>query len=189
MALAVRRDPRMRVAEFSAWVAPLPAKEHWELLDGEPTLMAPQSERYQLIVFNLACALASVFEPKGCRAPPGLGLLNDFIDDYAAIPDVVVRYGPLLPDGSARDPIVVAEVLSPSTMNNVRGRKAAYFETLQTLRIFLIVYQDEMRVKVWRRQGADWTYRAIGADGVIDLPEFDGQIDVDAIYANISSQD
>ena len=52
-------------------------------------------------------------------------MLNDEIDDYAPIPDVVVRCGPMVEGGYARDPVFIAEVLSPSTMNNDRGRKHA----------------------------------------------------------------
>lgn len=90
MALAVRRDDRMSVAEYRVWVEAKPDEEHWELLDGVPVLMAPASERHSLICFNLARSLAGLVEPKGCRALQGLGVLNDF----APLPDVVVRYGP-----------------------------------------------------------------------------------------------
>jgi hypothetical protein len=34
-------------------------------------------------------------EKLGCRALPGLGLRNDFVDDVAPIPDLVVRCGPI----------------------------------------------------------------------------------------------
>jgi hypothetical protein len=34
MALALRRDPGMRVAAYQAWVADLSDEERWELIDG-----------------------------------------------------------------------------------------------------------------------------------------------------------
>ncbi len=131
MALALRRNPPMRVADFLAMIRDRPDEERWELLDGEPVLMAPPSERHQQIVSNLIRRIAPLAEKLGCRALPGLGLRNDFVDDVAPIPDLVVRCGPLLPDGYARDPLVVAEVLSPSTLNNDRGRKAEFYQGLQ----------------------------------------------------------
>lgn len=184
MNVALRQPrKRMTLAAFleMAWAAP--DEERWELIEGEPVLMAPQSERHQVIVSNLLAALRTLAERQHCRAVPGLGLLNDFRDDYAPIPDVVVRCGPLLPDGYARDPIVIAEVLSPSTMSNDRGFKAGFFKELQTLRTFLLVYQDELRVEAWQKQGAEWRVSVHGRDGVIDLPELQGFLAVADVYA------
>src|SRR3954470_24619564 len=121
MSVAVRRDRRMRVAEFIEMIRPLPDEERWELLDGQPILMAPQSERHQEIVANLIERLGPAARLRGCRALPGLGMLNQAFDDYAPSPDVVVRCGPPGRDGYATDPILVAEVLSPSTMDHDRG--------------------------------------------------------------------
>ncbi|WP_407526789.1 Uma2 family endonuclease [Methylobacterium oryzisoli] len=186
MTLALRREPRLRFADFLAMIRARPDDERWELLDGEPILMAPQSERHQQIVGNLIRQIGPLADRLGCRALPGLGLRNEFVDDYAPIPDIVVRCGPLLPDGYARDPILVAEVLSPSTMHNDRGRKAAFYQSLQTLRTFLIVYQDEPRVEVWQRgNGPDWSVRALGLDDTLPLPDLAGSVPVAALYAGI----
>ncbi|KMO35244.1 Uma2 family endonuclease [Methylobacterium aquaticum] len=186
MSLALRRAPRMRVAEFLEMIRHRPDEERWELLDGEAVLMAPQDERHQLIVSNLLAALRPLVAKFGCRALPGLGLRNDFVDDDAPIPDVIVRCGPLLPDGYARDPLVVAEVLSPSTLNNDRGRKAAFYQGLQTLRASLIVYADEARVERWSRgNGPDATMRILGRNDVIPLPDLGGEIPVAALYDGI----
>ncbi|MBK3395783.1 MULTISPECIES: Uma2 family endonuclease [Methylobacterium] len=186
MSLALRRAPRMRVADFIAMIRERPDEERWELLDGEAVLMAPPSERHQQIVSNLLAALRPLVAKFGCRALPGLGLRNDFVDDYAPIPDVVVRCGPLLTDGYARDPLIVAEVLSPSTLNNDRGRKAAFYQALQTLRAYLIVYADEARVELWSRgNGPDATLRVLGRDDAIPLPDLGGEIPVAALYDGI----
>lgn len=182
MSVAVRRDQSMRVAEFIAFAGPKPDEERWELIGGEPVLMAPPGERHQLIVLNLARALAA---PKGCRALPGLGILNDAVDDYAPIPDVVVRCGPLLPDGYARDPILVAEVLSPSTAKNDRILKAGFYLTVPTLRLFLIVDPHEPRIEIWRRTDADWEHRTLRPGEALAVPELDGSLDVATVYAGI----
>lgn len=189
MSVAIRRDRRMRVAEFIEMIRPLPDEERWELLDGQPILMAPQSERHQRIVGNLLDALRRIARPRGCVALPGLGLLNDFVDDYAPIPDAVVRCGPMLPDGYARDPIILAEVLSPSTMSNDRGRKSEFYKSLQTLRTFLLIYQDEFRVEAWQKEDAEWRFRAFGREGLIPLPELEGSLAVADLYADVPLPD
>lgn len=156
MNVAVRQPRRMGVAEFVERIRPYPDEERWELLDGFPVLMAPQTERHQRIVMNLLRVLDRKVDRTGCVVLPGLGLLNDANDDYAPIPDVVVRCGPMVSGGYAKDPVLVAEVLSPSTMNNDRGRKLDFYTTIPSLETSLIVYQDEVRVEAWRRAGDDW---------------------------------
>ena len=187
MALALRRDPGMRVAEYQAWIADLPAEERWELIAGEPVPMAPQSERHQQIALNLARKLSDMTRNRGCRAIPGIAVLSDSMDAFAPILDVVLRCGPPLKDSYARDPILVAEVLSPSTMSRDRGRKTDFYRSLASLKFFLIVYQDEPRVEVWRR-GADggWAFEARGLDCAIGLPELGGDLAVAEIYDDIA---
>ena len=187
MAVAAKRDDRMGVAEYQDWVAGCPDDERWELLDGEPVLMSPPSERHQTIVFTLSRRLAELVEPKGCRVVPGIAVVSRHMDDFAPIPDVVVRCGPILPDGYASDPVLVAEVLSPSTMSADRGRKTDFYRAVESLQVFLIVYQDEPRVEVWRRQeGNAWRKQALGLDGAIELPEFGGALPVATVFAGLS---
>ncbi len=186
MSRARRRAPRMRVAEFFDLIRDRPDEERWELLDGVAVLAPPLFERHQLIVMNLAMALYPLAQARGGRALHGFGLLNDAIDDFAPIADVVVRCGPLLPGGHAHDPLVVAEVLSPATLRIDRGRKAEFYRSLQTLRAYLIVHQDEARVDVWSRgNGPDWSLRVLGRDDVIPLPDLGGEVPVAALYHGI----
>lgn len=108
------------------------------------------------------------------------------MDDFAPIPDVVVRGGPLLPDGYASDPILIAEVRSPSTMTIDRGRKIDFYKTLAPLKRFLIVYQDEARIEVFaRRDLQEWDRAVVGLDGMLDLPELGGAVAVRDVYTDI----
>lgn len=184
MAVAVRRKNGMSVAEYQAWVEARPDDERWELLDGEPVLMSPPKARHQRVVAYLIRRLDELAERRGCNALPGLGVLSAAMDDFAPIPDIVVTSGPLPPDGYTRDPILVAEVLSPSTMANDLGRKTVFYRSVESLRTFLIVYQDEGRVEVWSRSDG-WNMRGLGLDDVIDLPELGGTLSVADVYARV----
>lgn len=184
MALAARRDARMSVAEYQVWVESRPDEERWELLDGEPVLMSPPKERHQRIVYNLLRRVGDLADARGCSALPGLAILSEAMDDFAPIPDVVVRCGPPLPDGYARDPVLIAEVLSPSTMANDRGRKVDFYLTVPSLQTFLIVYQNETRIEAWQR-GQGWEMQVFGPDDRIDLPELGGGVPVADIYTRV----
>ncbi|WP_019904916.1 Uma2 family endonuclease [Methylobacterium sp. 77] len=186
MAVAARRDSRMNVAEYRLWVENRPDDERWELLDGLAVLMSPPRERHQTIVANLIRRLGDLADHKGCRALPGLAILSAAMDDFAPIPDVVVRCGPLLPDGYASDPILVAEVLSKSTMSLDRGRKTDFYRSVPSLRTFLLVSQDEVRIEAWRRLDAgDWAVDALYRDDLLDLPELGGSVSVRDPYMNV----
>lgn len=190
MSAALQHQPRMKVAEFIEMIRPYPDEERWELLDGLPVPMAPQSERHQIIVMNLLRLADRLARPKGCRALPGLGLLNDEIDDYAPIPDVVIRRGPRLDGGYADDPVLLAEVLSPSTMDNDRGRKLHFYRSIASLRTILVVYQDEVRIEAWQRDGAEWRrlVKKRRSDR-IDVPELDGELALADIYEDVPLAD
>ena len=186
MRAALRRSSRMKVAEFVEMIRPYPDEERWELLDGKAILMSPQSERHQMVVSNLMARVRDLAKPKGCRALPGLGLLNDVFDDYAPIPDVVVRCGPMLDGDYARDPVFLAEVLSPSTMNNDRGPKIEFYRTIGSLRTILIAYQDEVRVEAWQREPDEWQHRVyMGREAVVPVPELDGALALADLYEGI----
>jgi hypothetical protein len=176
MALAVKRDARMGVAEYRRWVALRPDAERRDLLAGAPVLRAPSRARLQAAVANLIRRRGDLADRKGCRARPGLAIPSAAMDDVAPIPDGVVRCGPPLADGHAEDPRRVAEVRAPSTLGFGRGREFDRYRTVPGLGIPLMVYADEPRVEVWRREAEDRTVRAPGPDGTVVLAERDGAI-------------
>nr|WP_137830346.1 Uma2 family endonuclease [Methylobacterium sp. L1A1] len=184
MAVAVRRDTRMRVSEYKEWVAAQPEGERWELIDGAPVMMAPPAYRHQQIVSNLEAALRRLARPRGCWALSNLAVLSDAFDDYAPIPDALVHCGVALKDGYVSDPLLVAEVLSPSTMINDRGYKADFYQSVPSLQTLLLIYPDEARIEVWRR-AAEWTLRFAGSGESIDLPELGGALAVADVYDGI----
>lgn len=187
MSVAMRYDPRMRVADFIDLIRSYPDEQRWELLDGDPVLMAPQSERHQSIVANLLQALSGPAKARQCRALPGLGILSDQNDHYAPIPDVVVRCGPLARDGYARDPIFVAEVLSPSTMDHDRGSKVRFYKSVPSLRTILLIYQEEDRIEVWRRDATEaWVFARLSLGDVLELNDLALSLRVADVYDGIA---
>lgn len=185
MAFAVGIDTGMNVAAFRSWAEARPDDERWELLDGEPVMMAPPSARHKRIVANLIRRLDELAERRGCNALTGLGVLSAAMDDFAPIPDLVVTCEPLGPDGYTRDPVLLAEVLSPSTQNTDLGAKTVFYRTVPGLRMFLMVHQDRPRVEVWRRDGDNWAMQSQGPDETIALPELDGTLTVGNVYGRV----
>ena len=83
------------------------------------------------------------------------------------------------------NPVVVVEVLSPTTEAYDRGAKAKHYRQLPSLREYVLVSQDEQRVEVQRlnAQGL-WELRFFGQGEQVELASIDVRVSVDALYAN-----
>lgn len=94
----------------------------------------------------------------------------------------------MLDGGYAYDAVMLAEVLSPSTMNNDRGRKLDFYKTIATLRSILVVYQDEVRLEAWQRGPSSEWQRVVLKErsDTLSLPELDGVLSLGDLYDGIS---
>jgi Uma2 family endonuclease len=180
MAEAARREnwPRT-VEEFEAWHARQP--ERWEFIDGRPRLMAPASMRHSIIKANAFAALHGALADTPCRAlVDGPQILTD---EISAIPDVVVTCAPLdLSTPVIAAPVIIVEVMSPSSEADDAGRKWFSYRKIPSLKHYLVVSQDERVVQVHSRSGDLWRERFVSS-GAIELDDPPVRLEVDAIYA------
>jgi Uma2 family endonuclease len=86
--------------------------------------------------------------------------------DVSAYPDASVVCGRLETDAEDSDavinPIVIVEVLSPSTEEYDRGAKLDAYKLVPSIREIVYVAHDERRVDVVRRTSAEWTCTSYG---------------------------
>ena len=68
-------------------------------------------------------------------------------------PDIVVEHARSDRVPSTTTPILIVEVLSPSTANMDFTEKLQEYTAIETLQTYLICAQDEPRAWVWARQG------------------------------------
>ena len=59
------------------------------------------------------------------------------------------------------DPVVVVEVLSPSTMDFDRGKKLQFYKDRASIRHIVLAYSDQMRVEHYVRGANGWDFRAL----------------------------
>lgn len=97
--------------------------------------------------------------------------------DRYVYPDAAVVCGPPVPDTriptAIRNPVSVAEVLSPSSVQYDTGVKFRYYASLGSLREYVLVSQEEPLVEVRSRTrvGGAWDIRFVDAlDGAFELP-------------------
>jgi Uma2 family endonuclease len=184
--VAARRMP-MTVSDYLAFADAHP-RQRYELLAGVAVAMAPATLRHALIAGNINTALRRKVRDRGCQSFEDAGLATGQDAEFFAQPDVMVRCGPM--DGRSRwasDPVVVVEVLSPSTMADDRGYKLqCYLRDFPSLRHVALVYQDESGVEHWGRADAgDWpegpqVLRSL--DETLDLPAVGAALPLALVY-------
>lgn len=90
---------------------------------------------------------------------------------------------------ATNDPLLVAEVLSKSTMADDFGPKAQDYQSLRSLQHYLVVSQDEARVWLWSRSEQEiWAEPVIFETGQIEVA-IDGNLvtlDLPSLYAGIA---
>src|SRR5262249_26443012 len=140
--------------------------ENWALFEGRPVMMTGGTHRHSLIIGNVYRAVWPLARRIGCEAHASdLLITSPNEQQFAAAPDVFVRRGPVQPTSRlVDDPILVIEVLSPSTMASDRGYKFNCYTTIPSLQQILFVYADEARVESWTRAEPEWRLEIISTD-------------------------
>ena len=102
-------------------------------------------------------------------------------NDIGVATSAGVRYPDLLVDRAGNDPrilaatapVLIVEVLSPSSLAIDIVEKAAEYTGLPTLQAYLVLSQEEVRAWLWLREADGWTgpKSIVERDGVIEIPE------------------
>jgi Uma2 family endonuclease len=184
----VRRLHRYTYAEYVAFEN-ASAEKH-EFLDGEIYAMAGGSEEHSALSAAMVRLLGNVIADRPCRVHTSDLRIYVQSAGLATYPDASVVCGPLeqhepSPRATALNPVVLVEVTSDSSEEYDTGAKLEYYQTIPTLREYVIVSHRERRITVHAR-GADahWTIRHAVRGGEVTMPSLDAQLSVDEIYRN-----
>ena len=98
-------------------------------------------------------------------------------------PDVMVAHGPSTSADMISNPTVIVEVLSPSTELWDRTGKFALYRQVESLREYVLVSQEAVRVEWFTRQEGGWFYQeATGAEAVCRLESLNVTLSLGRIY-------
>jgi Uma2 family endonuclease len=131
--------------------------ERYELVAGEVVAMAPERLGHARVKHQVARCLEDAIAAAGLRCealPDGVSVEIDEHTTYE--PDALVRCGERLPDDTVKlsDPVIVVEVLPPSTRARDAGAKLEDYFRLASVRHYLIVKTDSRSVIHHRRDKA-----------------------------------
>ncbi|MEI6045617.1 MAG: Uma2 family endonuclease [Chloroflexota bacterium] len=141
-----------------------------EYLKGQIYQMAGGSPEHSQIALNLAAGLKRELRGKGCRAfnsdlKVGMALLAHFKgkpkkateEDFITYPDASLVCGSLEfykgDPYTLANPLVLFEVLSPSTRNYDRSVKLEHYQNLASLLYYVMIESEEIGVTYFKRVG------------------------------------
>jgi Uma2 family endonuclease len=189
MSEAILTDPPVTVAAFDEFLDSQQDDSLWELVAGRIVAMTNPTELHVQIAGNIGAPLKIAMDPKSCRVyQGGIGVQRSDLPNGTnrARPDVVVRCGRLGTRNFITDPLVVVEVLSPSTMDVDRGEKLQFYKAQPTLRHIALVYQDQMRVEHYRRTDLGWEFETLThTDDVLHFEAVAFRITLDRVYFGV----
>ena len=161
-----------------------------EFFDGEMFLMAGGTIEHSQVAANVIRALGNALADTGCRVltsdmkiklPTGLYTYPDasvvcdqpqYEDDHK---DVLLN------------PLLIVEVLSPSTEAYDRGQKFRHYQTCPSLREYVLIAQDRSAVDHYLRQpSGQWlltTFESL--DATMPLPSLGVGLRLREIYAKV----
>jgi len=163
-------QPRMTFEEYVAWEEHQVEKH--EYFDGQVYAMSGATYDHDIISNNLKFILRNQRDRIGCRehgpelkvrCPSGLGTYPDV---------VVICDQPQFADGKKLillNPQMIFEVLSLSTMGFDRGEKFVHYQSIPSLKYFVLVSSSRSLVEIYRRQSeTDWVYSR-AEEGCVEL--------------------
>jgi Uma2 family endonuclease len=150
--------------------------------------MAGGSEAHNAISLNLASALRAHFKGHPCRVFMADMKLRLTIaeEDIFYYPDVLVTCDPLDNEAYFKTrPVVIVEVMSPSTERLDRREKFLSYQQLPSLEEYVLVDQEKMHVTVFRRS-SDWKPEHLQSGGdFLRLPSVSFHLPLTALYEDV----
>jgi Uma2 family endonuclease len=183
----IQPDLHMDKTAFIAWMQ---ANEgRYELAGGCVVMMPGVSRAHGMLVMNIASLLRDWLDRARWTVIAQFGL--DAGPETLRYPDIVVdRAGGGAKDYTATAPVLLVEVLSPSTAATDLGDKAAEYLEIPSLLAYIVLSQDAPKAWVWARATGEFAPGpAVIAEteSVIRIPALQLELPLAEIYAGIKT--
>lgn len=135
-----------------------------EYYNGHIYAMTGAKAAHNLIAGNTLAALHQQLRPKPCRVYPSDMRVKVIKTGLHTYPDIVVVCGPPQFTDKSEDtlinPVVIIEVLSPSTERYDRGMKFQHYRAIDTLHEYVLIAQDHYHIEHFSRQDSElWLFQ------------------------------
>jgi Uma2 family endonuclease len=174
---------RERLAEFRS-----------EYHRGQIVAMAGASRIHNQIVTNLSTSLGVQLKDRPCSNYSNDMRVSVQEGERYVYPDIVVACNPQVFEDDEQDnlvnPLVIMEVLSPSTEAYDRGEKFLLYQTIPSLREYVLVTQSPRRIEVYRKQpDGSWLYQSSPfTPPPLVLASVDCTLTLDEVYLKVDEE-
>ncbi|AUB84342.1 Uma2 family endonuclease [Candidatus Thiodictyon syntrophicum] len=131
-----------------------------EYRNGEVFCMGGAQPEHNTICVNLLTELRTGLRERGCRPFPSDQRVKVNAGSPYLYPDLSVacdpRYVTINGLRTLQNPVLIIEVLSPSTAADDRGAKFLQYQTIDTLTDYVLVDSTAIAVLHYRRRGSWW---------------------------------
>ena len=188
--MAVERSAsyeRMGFEEYLSLIEQNP--DHvYEYLDGRVYMMTGSSPAHAIIGSNLNGLLQTSLRGRRCIVYNSDVYVQPS-EYYRVCPDVTVSCDQR--DRGAQDviryPLLVAEVLSPTTEARDRGQKSLQYRSCPSIQEYLLISSEFPLVEVFRREKQGfWSLYTLGLGDTIELNSLGLRFPVAEVYLNTS---
>ncbi len=174
---------RMTLEEFLVWDNGTDTR--YELIGGFPLAMAPGLEGHWTLSVRLTTRIdAALSRRRPCRAGTEAGILDPDRNDTFFVTDIGVTRAPHDHRRQyMQEPILLVEILSPSTERHDRKIKVPAYQRIPSVQEILLVDSDSRYAEIHRRQGEQWMIQIINTpDGLIPLASIGIEIPLTELY-------
>lgn len=169
----------MTIDEFLAWEREQPMR--YEYAGGVATMMTGGTLAHSTITMNIVFALREALRGTACR--PFASDAKVIANGSVRYPDVSVTCRPVEDrDDIVPEPVLVVEVISPSTEREDRGRKKFDYMATPSIRQYAIVEQEERRVDLYTRAEEGWINEIVSGEARLSLSSLGIALELSALY-------
>ena len=160
-----------------------------EYHDGQMFAMAGGTVNHSILAQAIG-ALLFAKVPPGCRVFNSDMRVKVSAAGLYTYPDCAVICGNAELVTDQKDclvnPLLIAEVLSPSTEGYDRGKKFEMYRMIESLREYLVIAQDRRYVEHWsKHDDGSWTLRDYSEEAaVVPIPRLNSTIPFAELYAS-----
>ncbi|MDI3283132.1 Uma2 family endonuclease [Polyangium sp. 15x6] len=165
------------------------AETKHEYRNGEIVAMAGGTLEHGRLTMRVGLLLGIQLEGRPCETFSSDVRVRVLATGLATYPDLSVVCGKLERDpeheNTMTNPVVLVEVLSPSTESYDRGRKFHHYKQIPSLREYVLVSSEDRLIEVFRRnEDGSWSYHDTAETGLAELTSIGCKLDLDEVYHN-----
>jgi Uma2 family endonuclease len=181
MSTALRKA--ISLEDFLAWEEKQELR--WEFDGFEPVGMTGGTSEHSAIQRNLSIAVGGRLRGQACQLYTAD--LKVFVAGSIRYPDAFVVCSPVARGTLVvTDPVVVFEVLSPSTASTDVGIKNEEYRDTPSIQRYVMLAQDRVLATVFARVGDDWVGHIVSGEAMLEMPEIGIGVPLAELYEGIS---